>query len=72
MQRLASEVVFIDADEELAKAEAEDISHAAAFLGNPKIVGTKGENKFHLSAVFVSERLLIKKIAMIYQPWDHP
>ncbi|CAD1479790.1 unnamed protein product [Heterotrigona itama] len=40
-KRLASEVVFIDADEELAKAEAEDISHAAAFLGDPKILGTK-------------------------------
>ncbi|CAK9802881.1 L-lactate dehydrogenase A-like 6A [Anthophora plagiata] len=40
-KRLASELVLIDLNEELAKAEAEDISHAAAFLGNPKIVGTK-------------------------------
>ncbi|XP_017881354.1 L-lactate dehydrogenase A-like 6A [Ceratina calcarata] len=40
-KRLASELVFIDLNEELAKAEAEDISHAAAFLGNPKVVGTK-------------------------------
>ncbi|XP_061933389.1 L-lactate dehydrogenase A chain-like isoform X2 [Apis cerana] len=39
--RLASELVFIDVNEELAKAEAEDISHGAAFLGNPKIIGTK-------------------------------
>ncbi|KAK2585737.1 hypothetical protein KPH14_010348 [Odynerus spinipes] len=40
-KRLASELVFIDLNEDLAKAEAEDIGHAAAFLGNPKIVGTK-------------------------------
>ncbi|XP_076170832.1 uncharacterized protein LOC143148413 [Ptiloglossa arizonensis] len=40
-KRLASELVFIDLNEDLAKAEAEDISHGAAFLGNPKIVGTK-------------------------------
>ncbi|XP_003705666.1 L-lactate dehydrogenase A-like 6A [Megachile rotundata] len=40
-KRLASELVFIDANEDLAKAEAEDISHAATFLGNPKIIGTK-------------------------------
>ncbi|XP_017759798.1 PREDICTED: L-lactate dehydrogenase A-like 6A [Eufriesea mexicana] len=40
-KKLASEVVFIDSNEELAKAEAEDISHAAAYLGNPKIIGTK-------------------------------
>ncbi|XP_063986221.1 L-lactate dehydrogenase A chain-like [Diachasmimorpha longicaudata] len=40
-KRLASELVLIDANEELARAEAEDISHAGAFLGNPKIVGTK-------------------------------
>jgi len=42
-QRLASELVLIDLNEDLAKAEAEDISHAAAYLGNPRIVGTKGE-----------------------------
>ncbi|EZA51478.1 L-lactate dehydrogenase [Ooceraea biroi] len=40
-QRLASELVLIDVNEDLAKAEAEDISHAAAYLGNPKIIGTK-------------------------------
>ncbi|KZC04888.1 PREDICTED: L-lactate dehydrogenase A-like 6A [Dufourea novaeangliae] len=40
-KRLASELVFIDLNEDLAKAEAEDISHAAAFLGNPRIIGTK-------------------------------
>ncbi|KAG7187663.1 hypothetical protein KM043_016720 [Ampulex compressa] len=40
-KRLASELVFIDLNEDLAKAEAEDISHGAAFLGNPRIVGTK-------------------------------
>ncbi|XP_043488919.1 L-lactate dehydrogenase A-like 6A [Polistes fuscatus] len=40
-KRLASELVFIDTNDDLAKAEAEDIGHAAAFLGNPKIVGTK-------------------------------
>ncbi|KYN42071.1 L-lactate dehydrogenase A-like 6A [Trachymyrmex septentrionalis] len=40
-KRLASELVLIDANEELAKTEAEDISHAAAYLGNPRIVGTK-------------------------------
>ncbi|XP_031827850.1 L-lactate dehydrogenase A-like 6A [Nomia melanderi] len=40
-KRLASELVFIDLNEDLAKAEAEDISHAAAFLGNPRITGTK-------------------------------
>ncbi|EFN62193.1 L-lactate dehydrogenase A-like 6A [Camponotus floridanus] len=39
--RLASELVLIDVNEDLAKAEAEDISHAAAYLGNPKIIGTK-------------------------------
>ncbi|KYM84495.1 L-lactate dehydrogenase A-like 6A [Atta colombica] len=39
--RLASELVLIDMNEDLAKAEAEDISHAAAYLGNPRIVGTK-------------------------------
>jgi hypothetical protein len=42
-QRLASELILIDINEDLAKAEAEDISHAAAYLGNPRIVGTKGE-----------------------------
>lgn len=42
-QRLASELVLIDQNEDLAKAEAEDISHAAAYLGDPKIIGTKGE-----------------------------
>ncbi|XP_029171105.1 L-lactate dehydrogenase A-like 6A [Nylanderia fulva] len=40
-KRLASELVLIDTNEDLAKAEAEDISHAAAYLGNPKIIGTK-------------------------------
>ncbi|XP_076678678.1 L-lactate dehydrogenase A-like 6A [Andrena cerasifolii] len=40
-KRLASELVFLDLNEDLAKAEAEDISHAAAYLGNPKITGTK-------------------------------
>ncbi|KAI4499125.1 hypothetical protein M0802_005708 [Mischocyttarus mexicanus] len=44
-KRLASELVFIDTNEDLAKAEAEDIGHAAAFLGNPKILGTKGTSK---------------------------
>lgn len=37
--------MFIDVNEELAKAEAEDISHGAAFLGNPKIIGTKGTSE---------------------------
>ena len=46
LQRLASELVFIDTNEDLAKAEAEDISHVAGFLGNPKIVGTKGTQIF--------------------------
>lgn len=45
-QRLASELVLIDVNEDLAKAEAEDISHAAAYLGNPRIVGTKGEARW--------------------------
>ncbi|XP_014480201.1 PREDICTED: L-lactate dehydrogenase A-like 6A [Dinoponera quadriceps] len=40
-KRLASELVLIDANEDLAKAEAEDISHAAAYLGDPRIIGTK-------------------------------
>nr|XP_012230468.1 PREDICTED: L-lactate dehydrogenase A chain-like [Linepithema humile] len=40
-KRLASELVLIDVNEDLAKAEAEDISHAAAYLGNPRIIGTK-------------------------------
>ncbi|XP_034952475.1 L-lactate dehydrogenase A-like 6A [Chelonus insularis] len=40
-KRLASELVLIDTNENLARAEAEDMSHAGAFLGNPKIVGTK-------------------------------
>ncbi|KAK0081819.1 hypothetical protein PV325_011524 [Microctonus aethiopoides] len=40
-KRLASELVLIDTNESLAKAHAEDISHAGAFLGNPKIIGTK-------------------------------
>ena len=34
--------MFIDINEDLAKAEAEDLGHAAAFMGNPKIIGTKG------------------------------
>lgn len=46
-QRLASEIVFIDINENLAKAEAEDIGHVAAFLGNPKIEGTKGMKIFN-------------------------
>lgn len=49
-QRLASELVLIDANEDLAKAEAEDISHAAAYLGNPRIVGTKGEARWEEAA----------------------
>lgn len=49
-QRLASELILIDANEDLAKAEAEDISHAAAYLGNPKIVGTKGEVRWEEAA----------------------
>ncbi|XP_014209762.1 L-lactate dehydrogenase [Copidosoma floridanum] len=40
-KRLAAEVVFIDEDEEVAKAHAEDMAHAAVFLGSPKIRGTK-------------------------------
>ncbi|XP_078042019.1 L-lactate dehydrogenase A-like 6A [Augochlora pura] len=40
-KRLASELVFIDLNEDLAKAEAEDIGHAAAFLGNPRVIGTR-------------------------------
>ncbi|KAK0180555.1 hypothetical protein PV327_002923 [Microctonus hyperodae] len=46
--RLASELVLIDTNESLAKAHAEDISHAGAFLGNPKIIGTKGELTFKI------------------------
>lgn len=42
-QRLATELVLIDVNENLASAQAEDIRHAGAFLGNPKIIGTKGE-----------------------------
>lgn len=34
---------MIDSNERLARAEAEDISHAGALLGNPKIVGTRGK-----------------------------
>ncbi|KAG5324996.1 LDHA dehydrogenase, partial [Pseudoatta argentina] len=49
-QRLASELVLIDVNEDLAKAEAEDISHAAAYLGNPRIVGTKGEARWEEAA----------------------
>lgn len=49
-QRLASELVLIDVNEDLAKAEAEDISHAAAYLGNPRIVGTKGETRWEEAA----------------------
>lgn len=41
-QRLASELILIDKNENLAKAQAEDIGHVAGFLGNPNIVGTKG------------------------------
>lgn len=55
LQRLASELVFIDVNEELAKAEAEDISHGAAFLGNPKIIGTKGTNENKYLFYSVSE-----------------
>lgn len=44
-QRIASELVLIDANESLARAEAQDISHAGAFLGNPSIYGTKGESQ---------------------------
>ncbi|XP_051161586.1 uncharacterized protein LOC127281755 [Leptopilina boulardi] len=39
--RLASELIIIDVNENLAKAEAEDLAHAGAFIGNPKIIGTK-------------------------------
>jgi malate/lactate dehydrogenase len=42
LQRLASEVVFIDEDEHLAQAEAEDLAHASVYLGCPRIRGTKG------------------------------
>ena len=35
--------MIIDRNENLAKAEAEDLGHGAAFIGNPKIVGTKGD-----------------------------
>jgi len=49
-QRLASELVLIDVNEDLAKAEADDISHAAAYLGNPRIVGTKGEARWEEAA----------------------
>lgn len=47
--------MFIDVNEELAKAEAEDISHGAAFLGNPKIIGTKGTNENKYLFYSVSE-----------------
>ncbi|XP_046413386.1 L-lactate dehydrogenase A-like 6A [Neodiprion virginianus] len=40
-KRLASELILIDTNEDLAKAEAEDIGQAAGFLGNPRIIGTK-------------------------------
>lgn len=43
LKRLATELVLIDTNEKLAKETAEDISHAGGCLGNPKIVGTKGE-----------------------------
>ncbi|KAJ8668730.1 hypothetical protein QAD02_010393 [Eretmocerus hayati] len=40
-KRLASELVIIDDDEEMAKAEAADLNHAATYLGCPRISGTK-------------------------------
>lgn len=49
-QRIASELVLIDKNESLARAEAEDISHAAAFLGNPTVIGTKGAFCFLIPA----------------------
>lgn len=52
-KRLASELVLLDANEELAKAEAEDIGHAAAFLGDPKILGTKDYSSARDAAVCV-------------------
>ncbi|XP_034191237.1 L-lactate dehydrogenase A-like 6A [Osmia lignaria lignaria] len=52
-KRLASELVFIDANEDLAKAEAEDIGHVAAFLGDPKIIGTKDYSLAREAAVCV-------------------
>ncbi|XP_024942217.1 L-lactate dehydrogenase A-like 6A isoform X2 [Cephus cinctus] len=52
-KRLASELIIIDSNEELAKAEAEDLSHAAAFLGNPKIVGTKDYSSARDAAVCI-------------------
>ncbi|XP_048515538.1 L-lactate dehydrogenase A-like 6A isoform X5 [Athalia rosae] len=52
-KRLASELVLIDSNEDLAKAQAEDLSHAAAFLGNPKIVGTKDFGSARDAAVCV-------------------
>ncbi|XP_043682436.1 L-lactate dehydrogenase A-like 6A [Vespula pensylvanica] len=52
-KRLASELVFIDTNDDLAKAEAEDIGQGAAFLGNPKIFGSKDYASARNAAVCV-------------------
>ncbi|XP_008551639.1 L-lactate dehydrogenase A-like 6A [Microplitis demolitor] len=52
-KRIASELVLIDANESLARAEAQDISHAGAFLGNPSIYGTKDYSEARDAAVCV-------------------
>lgn len=39
---MAAEVVIFDENEDIAKAEAEDLAHAAVLLGCPKVYGTNG------------------------------
>ncbi|XP_012279178.1 L-lactate dehydrogenase [Orussus abietinus] len=52
-KRLASELVLLDANGDLAGAQAEDLGHAAGFLGNPAIVGTKDFSAAREAAVCV-------------------
>ncbi|CAD6232994.1 GSCOCG00007086001-RA-CDS, partial [Cotesia congregata] len=53
VHRIASELVLIDLNESLARAEAQDINHAGSFLGNPRIYGTKDYSNARDAAVCV-------------------
>ncbi|XP_074101265.1 L-lactate dehydrogenase A-like 6A [Cotesia typhae] len=52
-KRIASELVLIDSNESLARAEAQDINHAGSFLGNPRIYGTKDYSNARDAAVCI-------------------
>lgn len=71
LQRLASELVIIDTNEGLVKAEAEDLGHAAAFYGNPQIIGTKGDlmmnsKRIHSNQTFTSSIILKLRLLICF------